>query len=191
MKRILITLIAAAAICGLSGCRQEKKSLETIANVESFDSSQPLTRDEIEPLLKSAMAVAPTRQVAAWRYYVLDGAAVSKIKPAIGDTYGAPAAIVVVGDSARFPENDAREFWAQDCAASTQKIMDAARLGGLQAKWLKVYPVQARVDRLARTLATKAGEVPFSVVLIGKSTAVTENDSCYNADLVEWRGFSQ
>lgn len=87
---------------------------------------------------------------------------------------GARNAIVICGMTGRMGEGELREFWAQDCAAAAGNILLAADAMGLGANWLRVYPVQVRIQEVTAAMHLPPGEVPFAIIPVCKPDVTDE-----------------
>ena len=158
MKKLLLLTAALAML--LAGCCNGNKAqdaneaaINTIMNRKSVRSytDQKLTEQQIETLLKAAMAAPSAINIQPWSFVVIDDDAV---KQAIwGEGFQSKlfisAPVVVV-----------------DCSAATENLLLAAEAMGLGAVWTAIYPTE-RMARVCEKLGLPANVKPLCAVPIG------------------------
>ena len=186
MKKTYLLLALTAATL-LSGCCQTRESapsaLEVImtrTSIRSF-TGEPVSREQLETILKAGMAAPTAMNVQPWRFVVVTD------KDKIAATFGAGprsemfktagAVIVVCGETTvmrkPFGEPDAPEtempnkFWFEDCALAGENILLAAHALGLGAVWTAGYPAEERIAPIAAALGLPAKVVPLCIIPIG------------------------
>jgi len=144
--------------------------IQEIANRRSIRSyrSDAVTEEQIEQVLRAAMAAPSAGNQQPWEFIVVtDRAALTKITevhPYSKMLHEAPVAIVVCGNKSR--EKHA-EFWVQDCSAAVQNLLLEATHQGLGTVWLGVHPRQDRVEGLKKLFNLPEPVIPFAVVALG------------------------
>jgi nitroreductase len=130
--------------------------------------SQKVTDDQLQKLLRAAMAAPSAGNEQPWEFVVLRNrkllSAIPKFHPYSLMLYEASAAILVCGDLSR---EKYAGYWVQDCAAATENMLLEAVELGLGAVWLGVYPNEERVVGMRKLLNIPESVVPFSLVSIG------------------------
>lgn len=147
--------------------------IETIMTRKSVRdyTSQKISPDTIEILLRAAMAAPTAVNNQPWKYVVVTNE--NKIQEMADSTTHAkmlakaPLAILVCGDETKFFEGEGREFWVQDCSASTENLLLAAHALGLGAVWTAVYPNMTEVRMYQSILGLESTVIPLCVVPIG------------------------
>ena len=130
---------------------------------------ETVTDEQVEALLRAAMAAPSAGNQQPWSFVVIrDKAvfeAVTEFHPYAKMLPCAPVAILVCGhpEGGRWPQ-----FWEQDCAAATQNVLIAAEQLGLGSVWLGVHPLPERVEGMRRLLGIPGSVVPFSLVPVGR-----------------------
>jgi nitroreductase len=129
--------------------------------------AEPVTDEQVERLLRAAMAAPSAGNQQPWRFLVVTDhatlATIPSVHPYSHMLERAPLAIVVCGlEGQRWPQ-----YWVQDCSAAVENILIEAVLLGLGAVWLGVYPLDERVSGLRRLLGIPDDVIPFAVVPIG------------------------
>lgn len=181
MKRIAIL---AAAVSLLAACAQTqeapKGALDTIFSRKSVRSytSEPVSSEQTEILLKAAMSAPTGMNVQPWRFVVVTDDAV---KEALAGPRGkmirnAPLVVVVCGETTimRKPSPEATEEvrmdnpnWTADCAAATENLLLAAEAIGLGAVWTASYPYEDRMGPAREALGLPENVSSFCVVPVG------------------------
>jgi len=130
---------------------------------------EPVSEEQIELLLKAAMAAPSASNLKPWHFVAVTRRAVlnrlAGVHPHGKMLAQATLAICVCGEPV---VND--RMWVQDCAASTENILLAVTGLGLGAVWLGVYPREERIKPISEVLGIPEGIVPFSVISIGHPT---------------------
>lgn len=129
---------------------------------------EPVTDGQLKRLLEAAMA-APSAHNRQPRHYVVIRDKATLLEIPKFHNYSkmleqASLAIVVCGD---LELENGTGFWVQDCAASTQNILLAAKATGLGAVWLGVYPNELLVKKLRDLLKVPERIVPFCIISVG------------------------
>ena len=146
------------------------EALEAILTRRSIRTykDEPVSDETIGTLLQAAMASPSAGNQQPWAFVVIRDRAVLDTIPAVHPyapmAAGAPLAIVVCGDPSREKYKD---FWVQDCAASTQNLLLAAHASGLGAVWCGVHPAEERVTAMRELLGLPAHVIPLSLVVLG------------------------
>lgn len=124
---------------------------------------RPVDPEQVEVLLRAAMAAPSAGNQQPWRFVVVTARdtldALSRTSPYAGLLTGAPLAIAVCGETTgeRHPG-----YWVEDCSAAMENLLLAAHATGLGAVWLGYHPDDGR-DRAASELLG----LPPSVHVLG------------------------
>ena len=166
-----LTLIAMNACCNRSGNAADAV-LENIHNRKSVRqyTSEPVSQEHIETMLKAAMAAPTAVNYQPWRFVVLTDRAeldaLSEHLPYAKMLKQAPLAIVVCGETLWMGGNE-NPFWSQDCSAATQNLLLTAEALGLGAVWTAAYPDADRCNAISTALGLPSTVQPLCVVPIG------------------------
>ena len=152
---------------------QQKDSeavLNNIFNRKSVRSytDQPVSAEQVETLLRAAMAAPSARNLQAWRFVVVTEPAV-KEKLAVGFNKmiaKAPVAIVICGQTLK-ADGEPNNNWTADCAAATENLLLAAEALGLGAVWTACYPYDDRMNPAIEALGLPAEVKPYCIVPVG------------------------
>ena len=187
MKSVRILVLLALAVsaafvsCAPKQEQQGKSALETIFARKSVRSytDQKLSQDQIETLLKAAMAAPSGMNLQPWRFVVVTDQAVKDALagPRGGMISQAAAVFVVCGQTTMsmrpFGQPDAEPAetengnWTADCAAATENLLLAAEAIGLGAVWTACYPYAERMDNVREVLGLPENVSPYCVVPVG------------------------
>ncbi|MFW5982624.1 MAG: nitroreductase family protein [Candidatus Brocadiia bacterium] len=136
-------------------------------SIRSF-TDERVSDEEIDILLKAAMAAPSAGNQQPWHFVVIDDRevldAIPKFHAYSAMLKQAPAAIAVCGD---LSEERHEGFWVQDCSAAVENLLIAAHDRGLGAVWLGIHPAKERVEGMSELLETPENVVPFAVVALG------------------------
>lgn len=158
------------------GQRFENETLEVIHNRKSVRhfTDQPVSKKQIETLLRAGMAAPTAVNRQPWVFYVVTKREVldklSQQLPYAKMLSQAQAAIVVCGDMEKAGNLKDKSYWVQDCSAATENILLAAESIGLGAVWTASYPYDDRTETVSNALNLPENHVPLNVVPIGYPT---------------------
>ena len=187
MKQISL-FVALVAILLISGCNCKPQecppsALDVIMSRTSIRNftGDPVSKEQLETLLKAGMAAPTAMNVQPWRFVVVTDkdkiAEVFGAGPRSGMFTTAAAVIVVCGQTTMmmkpFGQPDAPEtevvnkFWYEDCSAAAENILLAATAEGLGAVWTAGYPAEERIAPIAASLGIPSGVVPLCIIPVG------------------------
>ena len=177
---------AAALILGLAACAPkaaENPGQAVLDNIFARKSvrtytQQPVTPEQVETLLRAAMAAPSGINLQPWRFVVVSDQAVKEQLAGRNRMIReAPVSIVVCGETMwthrPFGEPDGEEItetnrnWTADCAAATENLLLAAEAMGLGAVWTACYPYDERMSVTIETLGLPEGVLPYCIVPVG------------------------
>ncbi|MBQ2108014.1 MAG: nitroreductase family protein [Bacteroidales bacterium] len=168
IKIALATLLA--MVC-MTGFAQEKQSaLDNIFARKSVRSytDEPVSPEQVETILKAAMAAPSGMNMQPWRFVVVTDQKV-KDKLAVGFNKmiaKAPVVIIVCGKTTN-KLGAPNKNWTADCAASTENLLLAVEALGLGAVWTACYPYEDRMNPTVEALGLPENVSPYCIVPIG------------------------
>ena len=179
---ILASVLVAAAACAPK--QQEAccpSALDVILSRKSVRSytDQPVSDEQVETMLRAAMAAPTGMNVQPWRFVVVrDQAVKDKLAgPRGGMIAQAPVVFVICGETTLMrkpfgqPDAEAVEVengnWTQDCSAATENLLLAAEALGLGAVWTAAFPYEDRVAPIREALGLPDNVAPLCVVPCG------------------------
>ncbi len=172
IKHLILTLTAMGSILGCAPKQQDggQAVLDNIFNRKSVRAytEQAVTPEQVETLLKAAMAAPSARNLQPWRFVVVTGQA-TKEKLAVGFNKmiaKAPVAIVICGQTVK-DDGTPNQNWTADCAAATENLLLAAEALGLGAVWTACYPYDDRMNPAIEALGLPADVKPYCIVPVG------------------------
>ncbi|MFP3896135.1 MAG: nitroreductase family protein [Anaerolineales bacterium] len=131
---------------------------------------EEVTLEEIEVLLKAAMAAPSAGNRKPWHFVVIDERevleALADAHPYARMLHEAPMCIVPCGEP-DLGASGKKGYWIQDLSAATENILLAAVGLGLGAVWCGVFPVEERVEVTRNILGLPGHVVPLAYVAIG------------------------
>ena len=145
-------------------------------SVRSF-TSEPVSQEHIEAMLKAAMAAPTAVNYQPWRFVVVTDRAqldaMAEILPYAKMLWQAPLAIVVCGETTWF-EGRENPYWQQDCSAATENLLLAAEALGLGAVWTGVYPNMQLAEPLGECLSQPETVLPLCAIPSGLHDGTTK-----------------
>ena len=171
IKRILISLFTMISLTGFAqeqpGSQAVLDNIHARKSVRSY-TDEPVTPEQVETLLRAAMAAPSGKNVQPWRFVVVTRPE-TKQKLAVGFNKmiaTAPVAIVICGLTAN-PSGIANNNWTADCAAATENLLLAAESLGLGAVWTACYPYDDRMLPAIEALGLPDNIKPYCIVPVG------------------------
>ena len=190
-KIAIVTLITMVSMTGFAQERQDDSQavLNNIFSRKSVRSytDEPVTPEQVETLLKAAMAAPSGRNLQAWRFVVVTRREI-KEKLAVGFNKmiaTAPVLIVVCGLTTQ-KTGDANNNWTADCAAATENLLLAAEALGLGAVWTASYPYEDRMGPAIEVLGLPDNVKPFCVVPVGHPAGDDKPKEKWNPDNIHY-----
>lgn len=163
------------------------------ASVRKY-TDQPVSKEQIEMLLKAGMAAPSAKNVQPWEFVVIQKKDtmfdIMKFHPYSSMLNQAPLAIAVCGNTTKIALEEAQNLWVQDCAAATQNILLEATELGLGSVWMGVYPKKEYINGLANLLILPDFIVPFSLIAIGYPEGEPHPKNKFNPELIHWEKWS-
>lgn len=158
-----------------------KVVLQTILSRKSVRSftDAPVTREQLDTLIRAAMAAPSGRDMRPWRFVVITERTtldtLAARLPYAKMTSEAAAAIVVCGDlSVTGKDGKPSGNWTFDCSAATQNILLMVEAMGLGAVWTGVHPYPDRIQAVHETLELPDNLVPLNLIPIGHPKGETK-----------------
>lgn len=150
------------------------ETLKTIFSRKSCRkfTSEPVSKEDIDILLRAAMAGPSAKNVQPWRFIVVDNRefldTMAEGLPYAKMLKTSPLAIVVCGDlTPMTPAKQYNDLWDQDCSIAAENLLLAAESLGLGAVWTAVYPYKERIEVVSPLLGIPEGVLPLCVIPIG------------------------
>lgn len=177
--KLLAVALAALTLAIMNSCadngtktNEADAALENIFNRKSVRSftSEPVSEEHIETMLKAAMAAPTAVNYQPWRFVVVTERAqldaMAEVLPYAKMLRQAPLAIVVCGETTWFDGKE-NPYWQQDCSAATENLLLAAEALGLGAVWTGVYPNMELAGPLGEFLGLPETVQPLCAIPIG------------------------
>jgi nitroreductase len=168
IKIALATLLAMVCMTGFA--QEQQSALDNIFARKSVRSytDEPVSSEQVETILKAAMAAPSGMNMQPWRFVVVTDQKV-KDKLAIGFNKmiaKAPVVIIVCGKTTN-KLGAPNKNWTADCAASTENLLLAVEALGLGAVWTACYPYEDRMNPTVEALGLPENISPYCIVPIG------------------------
>jgi nitroreductase len=162
-------------------------------SVRSY-SQRAVSREQLDTLVRAAMAAPTGRDMRPWKFVVIDdNAAMDSLSarlPYAKMLQEAAAAIVVCGDmSVVDDKGNPSTNWMLDCSAATENLLLAAEAMGLGAVWTGVYPYEERVDAVTMALGLPENIIPLNLIPIGYPQGDPQPKDKYDAANVHYNGW--
>lgn len=164
--------------------------IHTRKSVRHF-TDQPVSKEQIETLVKAGMAAPTAVNRQPWVFYVVTEREIldtlSQQLPYAKMLTQAQAAIVVCGNMETAGNLKDEGYWVQDCSAATQNILLAAESIGLGAVWTASYPYDDRTKAVIKELNLPETHIPLNVIPIGYPTGEDMPKNKWKAENIIWK----
>lgn len=149
--------------------------------------SEHINDELIKKLLTAGMYAPSAGNEQPWEYIVVRNkellVEITKVHPYSSMLKEADAAIIVCGN---LKKEKFKDFWVQDCSASTQNILLAAHTQGLGAVWLGVYPENKRVKGIKKIFNLPKHIIPLSIISLGYPSENKPTPIRFNEDIIHY-----
>lgn len=163
--------------------------LEAILNRRSIRqyTNEPVTDDQINILLKSAMYAPSAVNKQPWHFIVFRDKtlirAITEKHPNASMLSQASAGIVVCWDE--HLQHDIG-YGPVDCAAATQNILLTAYSMGIGSVWVGLYPRQQRMEFISEVFALPEHIKGFSIISLGYPAEKKMQPQRFNTDRIHF-----
>jgi nitroreductase len=161
-------------------------ALLTGMNIRSF-SDQAVCPELVRKLLLAAMAASSAGDQRPWHFVIVKDRGtrerMADLHPFAHVLPQAPVTILLCGDPTLQKHAG---FWVQDCAAAVENILIEARALGLGAVWLRIYPVEGRVQSFRKLLDLPPQVIPFALTPVGYPAEKSEPGCRYDESRVHF-----
>lgn len=182
-----------------SSDQPESKATVVMQNILSRKSvraytDQPVSRAQIDTLLRAAMAAPTGRDMRPWKFIVVDDKEMLKTLagrlPYAKMLPEAQAAVLICGDlSVKDDKGNPSTNWMFDCSAATENLLLAAESMGLGAVWTAVYPYDERLRPVTEVMQLPDYIVPLNVIPIGYPKGNPQPKDKYDTDNIHYNGW--
>jgi nitroreductase len=165
------------------------QAIMTRRSVRSF-TEEPVTDEQLETLLRAAMAAPSAGNEQPWRIVVTRDRETlvrwSRATPFSRPLAGATVGLAICGETVAQKHSG---FWVDDCGAATQNLLLAAHALGLGAVWIGVHPSKLMVANVRRILKPPRSVTPFALVALGHPEKQPEPIDRFRPDFVVTDGW--
>jgi nitroreductase len=148
-------------------------------------SDMPVTAEQLETLLRAAMAAPSAGNGQPWRFVVARDEA-TRARLAKATQYAspigrAPVGIVVLADTrvSKHPGS-----WVQDCSAALENLLLAAHAIGLGGVWIGVQPLEERDAAVRQIVEASEAFAVLGMIAIGHPAAPCPDADRFHAEWV-------
>lgn len=196
--KTIVTIITLCTIFLFIACAQKNKqqmneTLQTIHNRKSVRkfADKNVSEEQIEVLLKAAMAAPSSKNNQPWKFYVIRN---KQVLQQLADTLPfakmlpqAPVVIVVCGDNTKgVNEPDQALNWALDSSAASQNILLAAQSLGLGTVWTGIFPYKKRIEAVQHVLGLPENIIPLNAIPVGYPIGNDQPKDKFKPENIMW-----
>lgn len=149
---------------------------------------QSITDEQIDIILKAAMASPSARNAQPWEFYVIKNKEVQTKIKSIAKNYdfNSDLMIVVCGNKTRTITKNDNDFFIQDVSAATQNILLTCCELGLGTVWCGIFPVEERTTLMKNVLNLSEEIIPVALIHIGYPDEEKEPRHQYKEEYVHF-----
>ena len=154
-------------------------------SIRKFKST--IVKDEdIEILLKAAMAAPSACNKQPWEFYVVKNEEKLNLVKKSGryTNMNASCAIIVCGNTDRCLSKKDNDFFIQDCSSAITHILLCAESLGLGSLWCGAYPMNSVVEKIKDALNLSDNIIPLGIVYIGYKDEEKESRTQFKEEYV-------
>jgi len=170
-------------------------ALETIFHRRSIRkfTDQPVEPEELDLLLKAAMAAPSAMNCKPWEFVVVtDPEKLAQFrKRLIFGNRNAPAAIIVCGNPSISINPATRLFWVQDCSAASENILITAVSLGLGAVWVGIHPVTEFIRVVREITGLPKHVTPLGLLYVGHPAEEKPARTQFDEKRVHWQKYNK
>lgn len=193
MKRIKLILVSLLCMMTLSGFAQEKPvnqaALDNIHARKSVRSytDENVTPEQVETLLRAAMAAPSGMNAQPWRFVVVRE---QEVKNKLAGGFNkmiakAPVVIVVCGKTTN-KTGAQNGNWTADCAVAAENLLLAAEALGLGAVWTACYPYEDRMKPTIEALGLPDEVKPLCIIPVGHPAGKDKPKDKWNPENIHY-----
>lgn len=164
------------------------KAIKTRSSIRNY-TDQDISKENIEELLKCAMAAPSAKNHQPWEFVVIkDKNVLAKIPEISTFTTMMPRAntgILVCADMNR----KYKELWSQDCSAATQNILLAAHDMGIGTVWTGIYPKEGIISNFTEFFDLPENIIPFCMIALGYPKQENRPKDKFDENKIHWERF--
>lgn len=143
--------------------------------------SKKVSDEQIKSMLEAAMAAPTAMNSQPWEFYVVsDENKVQELKDVHEYyDYNSSLIIVVCANKDNFIKAYP-DFFIQDCSSAITNMLNEATNLGLGTVWCGVYPLEDRMQDIAKVLELKDHILPFALIHVGYPSKEPVSRTQYN-----------
>lgn len=175
----------------------QKSTIEDImtrTSVRSY-SDKEVGSEQIDTLLRAAMAAPTAGNKQPWRFVVInDRAKLDSIAANFGSmtmAKQASLAIVMCGDVTATFDGEGQGYWIQDVSAASENLLLAAHAMGLGAVWCGIYPMSERVKQFSQMLNLPENILPMACICIGYPSGETTPKDKWKPEYIHYNSWDE
>lgn len=190
LKYIFVALLTLVTMTGFAqvqdGAQAVLDNIHSRKSVRSY-TDEPVSSEQVETLLRAAMAAPSGMNVQPWRFVVVtEQATKNKLAGGFNKMIAkAPVVIVVCGKTTGKLGGENKN-WTADCAAATENLLLAAEALGLGAVWTACYPYDDRMKPAREVLNLPSNVTPYCVIPIGHPAGKDEPKDKWKPDNIHY-----
>ena len=146
---------------------QTKEAILTRRSIRQY-TSEPIAKELLEELVKSAMSAPSARNLQPWHFVIIQDkkmlSEIARLHAHGAMAAKANAAILICADSKK---EETEGFWVQNCAAAMQNLLLAAHDQNIGAVWVGLYPRSERMATFQKLFNLPKEIMPFSLAVLG------------------------
>lgn len=164
----------------------------TRTSVRSY-TEQEVGKEQIDTLLRAAMAAPTAGNKQPWRFVVVDNkdtlATISRDFKTMSMAQNASVAVIMCGDTTSTFKGEAQAYWVQDVSAASENLLLAAHAMGLGAVWCGIFPQHERVEQFSEMLSLPENIIPMACICIGYPSGETTPKDKWKPEYIHYNSW--
>lgn len=173
----------------------QKTTIEDIMTRTSVRAytDQEVGSEQIDTLLRAAMAAPTAGNKQPWRFVVINDKAlldsISENFHTMTMAKNASVAVVMCGDVTATFDGEGRDYWIQDVSAASENLLLAAHAMGLGAVWCGIYPQMSRVVQFSKMLHLPDNIIPMACICVGYPSGETTPKDKWKPEYIHYNNW--
>jgi len=139
-------------------------------SIRKYDEAKHVSDEQIDMLLKAAMAAPSAHNKQPWEFYVIKSKDIQEKIRGLHEYYNrnSDLMIVVCGNRLDQDQEQILDFWVEDCSAAVENMLLEATELGLGSLWCGIYPRENAVSAYKDILGLKGDDIiPMALLHFG------------------------
>ena len=162
----------------------------TRRSVRKYVKGKEIEDEKLEYILKAAMFAPSANNRRNWEFIVVKNRnslnKIMEFHPYAKMLETAPMCIIVCGD---LSDESGKLFWQQNCSASIENLMLAAKSKDLGTVWVAIAPVEERMNKTIEIFNIPEHIKPLGLIAVGYPDEEPKNPDRFESNKIHYEKF--